>query len=186
MADDTTAGFAAEADRFAEDLHSGVPIDEALEAANAVVHHPTVIECGTRMLGETGTIDMKRLAADAGVSRASLYRYYPDKSKLEGEVARIAVEGMLAAASGEEGVAAKFRAAANYLVDHPGEAAAVYPFGAMVSVEVIGAVVEQVTGDDAATPQLVGISVMAATPGRRPGDAAALRRYIDQCAATLG
>ena len=58
MADDSTADFAAEADRFVEDLQSGVPIDEALEAANAVVRHPTVIECGTRMLSETGTIDM--------------------------------------------------------------------------------------------------------------------------------
>ena len=93
---------------------------------------------------------------------------------------------MIAAANEVDGVAAKFRAAANYLVDHPGEAAAVHPFGAMVSVDVIGAVVEQVAGDDGPTPQLVGIAVMAATPGRKPGDEKTLRRYIDQCAAALG
>ena len=73
------------------------------------------------MLGESGIIDMKKLAAEAGLSRASLYRYYPDKSKVEAEVARIGIEGMVAAARHEQGVAARFRAAAGYLVDHPGE-----------------------------------------------------------------
>ena len=185
MPDFSTEDFAAEADRFVEDLNSGVPIAVALEAANDVDHHPAVIECGTRMLRETGVIDMKKLAADAGVSRASLYRYYPDKAKVEGEVARIGIEGMVAATRKERGVAAKFRAAANYLVDHPGEAAAVYPFAAMVSVRVLGAVVEQITGDEASAPLIVGIAVMAATPGRQPGDEDALRRYIDECAAVL-
>lgn len=185
MTDFSSEEFAAEADRFVDDLNDGVPIAIALESANDVAHHPAVIECGTRMLSETGVIDMKRLAAEAGLSRASLYRYYPDRSKVEGEVARIAIDGMVVAAGSEQGAAAKFRAAANYLVENPGEAAAVYPLAAMVSVSVLGAVVERITGDESSAPLIVGIAVVAATPGRKEGDEEVLRRYIDRCAASL-
>ncbi|MEQ8840566.1 MAG: TetR family transcriptional regulator [Acidimicrobiales bacterium] len=183
--------FAAGADRFVEDLNDGVPIAVALEAANNVsasnvAHYPSVVECGTRMLSDTGEIDMKRLAAEAGVSRATLYRYYPDKSKVEAEVARIGIEGMADAARHEQGVAAKFRVAADYLVGHPGEAAAIFPFAAMVSVGVLGAVVEQITGDESCAPLLIGIAVMAATPRRHARDEDLLRRYIEDCATSLG
>jgi len=177
--------FAAEADRFVKDLNEGVPIAVALEAANEVNHHPAVVECGTRMLRETGWIDMKQLAQDAGLSRASLYRYYPDKSKVEGEVARIGIEGMMTASRNERGVADKFRASARYLVANPGEAAAVFPFAAMVSVSVLAAVVETLTGDETCSPLIVGIAAMAATPGRLEGDEEVLMRYIDECADAL-
>jgi len=177
--------FAADADRFVDDLNQGVPIAVALEAANDVNHHPAVVECGTRMLRETGSVDMKQLAQDAGLSRASLYRYYPDKSKVEAEVARIGIEGMMAASRHARGVADKFRCSARYLVANPGEAAAIFPFAAMVSVSVLGAVVETITGDETCSPLIVGIAAMAATPGRLDGDEAVLLRYIDECADTL-
>lgn len=185
MADANVDDFAAEADRFVGELKDGVPIAVALESANDVVHHPDVIAAGTAMLAAGGSIDMKQLAADAGMSRASLYRYYPDKVKVEAEIAGAGLEGMVVAARRHKSVADKFRAAANYLVENPGEAAAVIPFAAMVSVSVLGPTVEQITGDAASAPLIVGIAVMAATPGREPGDENALRRYIDECAAVL-
>jgi AcrR family transcriptional regulator len=177
--------FVEGAVRFVEDLNSGVPIARALEMANDVAHNPVVIRAGITMLTEIGTIDMKRLASEAGISRASLYRCYPDKSKVEAEIARIAIDGMMIAARGYHTTAERFRVAAEYLVAHPGEAAALYPFTAMVSVDVLGAAVAQVTGDESATPLLIGLAVMAATPGRRDGDEEALRRYIDAGVATL-
>jgi AcrR family transcriptional regulator len=185
MADVNNDEFAAEADRFVDDLNDGVPITVALEAASDVVHHPDVIAAGTAMLASGGSIDMKQLAADAGMSRASLYRYYPDKVKVEAEIAGAGIEGMVAAARGEHSVAEKFRAAAEYLIVNPGEAAALIPFAAMVSVSVLGPTVERITGDGASAPLIVGIAVMAATPGRQPGDEDVLRRYIAECAAVL-
>lgn len=182
---DTPNDFAAEADRFVQDLEAGASIVEALEAANDVIHHPEVVRAGTDMLAATGTIDMKQLAQDAGMSRASLYRYYPDRAKVEAEIAGACVEGMLAAASGHDTPAAKFRAAGRYLVDNPGEAAAVVPFAAMVSVRVLGTTVDTIMGDHCTAPMIVGIAVMAATPGRRDDDVESIHRYIDECAALL-
>jgi DNA-binding phage protein len=97
MADVDADEFAADASRFVDDLNDGAPIAVALDAANDVVHHPDVIAAGTAMLANGGTIDMKQLAADAGMSRASLYRYYPDKVKVEAEIAGTGNEGMVAA-----------------------------------------------------------------------------------------
>jgi len=177
--------FAADADRFVDDLNAGVPITVALEAANDVVHHPDVVAAATAMLAEIGALDMTRLASQAGMSRASLYRYYPDKAKLEAEIAGIGIDGMVRAASVHAEPADKFRAAAGFLSRHPGEAAAMIPFAAMASVEVLGMTVEKITGDAASAPLIVGIAVMAATPTRHDGDAQALNRYIDEAAELL-
>lgn len=185
MADTMKNEFAADADRFVDDLRAGTSIAAALEAANDVAHHPAVIEAGIAMFAEHGSIDMKQLAADAGMSRASLYRYYPDKVKVEAEIAGVCLEGMADAARLHHTPATRFRAAAQYLLEHPGEAAAVVPFAAMVSVSVLGPTVEKVTGDAGSAPMIVGIAVMAATPGRQVGDEAAIRDAIEQCAALL-
>jgi AcrR family transcriptional regulator len=185
MADLNADEFTADADRFVDDLNNGMSIAVALEVANAVVHHPDVIAAGTAMLANGGSIDMKQLAADAGMSRASPYRYYPDKVKVEAEIVGAGIEGMVAATHGEHSVADKFGAAAEYLIDNPGEAAALIPFAAMVFVSVLGPTVERITGDGASAPIIVGIAVMAATLGRQPGDENLLRRYIAECAAVL-
>lgn len=185
MADTPSGDFAAEADRFVDDLNAGMPIAQALEAANDVVHHPDVIRAGTTMLACTGMIDMKQLAADSGMSRATLYRYYPDKVKVEAEIAGVCIEGMVHAAGSHNSPSGKFRAAAEYLIDHPGEAAAVVPLAAMVSVRVLGAAVDTIIGDEGAAPLIVGIAVMAATPGRQDGDVDAIREYVAQSAALL-
>src|SRR5690606_28672853 len=79
MPDANTEDFAAEAERYVDELKTGVPIAKAIESVNDVVHHPDVVAAGVAMLASDGSIDMKRLATDAGISRASLYRYYPDK-----------------------------------------------------------------------------------------------------------
>lgn len=177
--------FAADADRFLADLKAGVPIGEALDAAIAAIHHPDVVAAATAQLAARGAIDMKQLAEDAGMSRASLYRYYPDKTKVEGEVAAVCIEGMVAAARDHDTAASKFRAAARYLVDHPGESAAVVSFAAMVSVQVLGSTADTITGGECAAVMLVGIAVTAATPGRHEGDVTTIHQYIDECAALL-
>ncbi len=136
-------------------------------------------------LAESGAIDMKALAGRSGMSRATLYRHCPDKTKLEAEIGGIGIDGMIRVAATRTGPAEKFRAAADYLVDHPGEAAAMIPFAARVSVTVLGATVEKIAGDAAASRLIVGIAVMAATPGRDDDDAASLRPHIEQAAALL-
>jgi hypothetical protein len=101
------------------------------------------------------------------------------------EIAGICLGGMADAAREQSTPSSRFRAAAEYLADHPGEAAAVVPLAAMVSVGVLDATVEKITGDTGSSPMIVGIAVMSATPGREPGDEEALSAAIDTCAALL-
>lgn len=79
----------------------------------ALVHHLEV--------GDVDDVSMEELAREAGVSRRTLYRYFPTRAELlvaagdwiRAEALQLPVE------IGEEGIAASFRAAAARLREHP-------------------------------------------------------------------
>ena len=178
--DDRFAGYA---DQFLDDLNPGVDLAVALDAAREVVHLPDVVAAGRDMLATLGTIDMKRLAGLAGMSRASLYRYYPDRRQLEAEIAGLGIECMVELAASHADAADKLRVALEYLARNPGEAAAMSTLAAMVSVDTIAATVERVTGDGTHAACMLGLAVMAATPMRDADHVETLQRHIDRVVA---
>ncbi|MEZ5165741.1 MAG: TetR/AcrR family transcriptional regulator [Acidimicrobiales bacterium] len=91
--------FAVQARRFAERLDLGTSFAATIHATTDAHHHPRIVEAATAMLRRTGSLDMKQLAREVGLSRASLYRYYPDKSQLAAEIAALGLDGMERAAA---------------------------------------------------------------------------------------
>lgn len=167
---------------FMQELDTGAPLDDALCSIYSP-GHPEIVAIATEMLATDGAIDMKRLAQRVGLSRASLYRYYPDRCQLESEIAARGAQGLATEAAAQPTRAGKLRAAAEYLVSHPGEAAAMIPLAATVSVDVLRTTTEAITGNPADTAWIVGFAVIAATPGRDEADVAAMKASIDEAVA---
>ena len=163
---------------FKHDLESGVSLDDALDATHRAGDHRTIVAGAVEMLAADGVIDMKRLAKQVGVSRASLYRHFPDRCQLESEVAARAARGMAAAVDAQPDRPAKLRALAEYLVAHPGEAAAIVRLAAEVRADLLRLATGALTGAAADTAWVLGFAVMAATPGRSDADVAALQASI--------
>ena len=132
-----------------------------------------------RMLEATGVIDMKKLAADAGISRASLYRYYPDKLAVESEIAAELAVDMGKAADQHDDFGGKLRAAVEVMLDQPAAAAAIGPVVAAADVEVLAESAKQIVGHPATAPLLVGYAAFAAAAHRR-GEIDDVRRMLDR------
>lgn len=96
---------------------------DSLRGRQATLARHAIFEALVRHLqsGDADAIPMEDLAREAGVSRRTLYRYFPSRSELlaaagdwvRSELLRLPVE------VGEEGIAASFRAAAAQLQRHP-------------------------------------------------------------------
>ncbi len=163
--------------RYLDRLDEGASVREALDAGQDVVHHPAVIAAATEMLATDGAIDMKQLALNAGISRASLYRYYPDRQQVEGEIAALALETLVVATAGVDDPSDRLQIAADHLIANPAHAAAVLPLMATVPVEVVARSAELILGDSRFMPWLIGIAAMAAA-AHRAGDSAALTELV--------
>ncbi|MEM9204442.1 MAG: TetR family transcriptional regulator [Actinomycetota bacterium] len=155
--------------RYQEALERGESIDDAITAASLTQHRRAVYDAAVVMLEADGEIDMKELAARAKISRASLYRYYPDKLAVEAEIAASLVRKMTAAAAEHDDLVDRADAAIGALLDFPAGAAALGPVVAAADLGVISASVEAVVGHPAVTPVLIGFASIVA-PASRRGD----------------
>ena len=154
-------------------------------AVHAKARHPEVVAASVAMLAETGHLDMKQVAAEAGVSRASLYRYYPDRFQLESEIAELGFAAMVAAAAEHEHRRDKLRAAFDFLADQPGYAAAIVAQAATIPASAMTATAEWLTGEAGFAPLIAGIAVMAATPAREPGDREVIAHAVERLLAHI-
>lgn len=101
---------------------------ESLRARQAAVARSMILDALVRHLeaGDADDLAMEDLAREAGVSRRTLYRHFPNRSDLfdaagewiRGELLQLPIE------IGPEGIAASFRAASSRLQQHPGLARA--------------------------------------------------------------
>jgi AcrR family transcriptional regulator len=94
-----------------------------LRDRQAALAREAIFEALVRHLeaGDADEIPMEELAREAGVSRRTLYRYFPSRADLlaaAGEWIRVEML-QLPVDIGEEGIAASFRAAAARLQKHP-------------------------------------------------------------------
>lgn len=147
-------------------LQDGASVGDAIAGATLTQHRDAVFDAAVVMLESEGAIDMKRLAGLAGISRASLYRYYPDKLAVEAEVAGCLVQRMHDAASTVESIVDKADAVIGVLLEFPAGAAALGPVVAAADVDVISTSAEVVVGHPAVTPLLVGFAAMVASASR--------------------
>ena len=153
--------------RYLTALQHGATVDAALAEATMSQHRDAVFEAAVAMLESEGAIDMKRLASLAGISRASLYRYYPDKLAVEAEVAAAVAQRMTEAAKPFDDIVQRLDAAMGALMAFPGGAAALAPVAAVADVNVIAESVETIIGHVAATPVILGFAALVATASRR-------------------
>lgn len=96
---------------------------ESLRTRQSSLARTSIFEALVRHLeaGDADDVSMEELASEAGVSRRTLYRYFPNRSDLlvaagdwiREEVLKLPVE------IGAEGIAASFRTAASRLQRHP-------------------------------------------------------------------
>jgi len=96
---------------------------ETLRVRQANLARNAIFEALVRHLeaGDADDVSMEELATEAGVSRRTLYRYFPNRSDLltaagdwiRDEVLKLPIE------IGAEGIAANFRTAASRLQKHP-------------------------------------------------------------------
>lgn len=159
--------FDRDAGSYLAALQHGASLSDALDAGQAVIHNQDVLDAAIEMINEDGAIDMKQLAQRAGISRASLYRYYADRRQVEGEVAARALKQLVAevAPVGDDPVD-RCQAAAAFLIDHPGEAAAIVWMAAAVGVDVLAATAELVVGDGNYAPWIIGVAAMSRAANR--------------------
>lgn len=135
--------------------------------AQDVNHHEGVLDAAIEMINEAGAIDMKLLAARSGISRATLYRHYSDKDKVEGEIAARTLEQLVAAVAVIDGdIIDRCQRAALFLIDHPAGSSAIVSMAAKVSVEVLVATSDLAVGDGNYAPWLLGIAAMSRTANR--------------------
>lgn len=174
-----TTEFQASSRRYLDELRNGATVEEAVDTAHLVVHKDEVQAAAIRMLEHTGAIDMKQLAIDSGISRASLYRYYPDKLAVESEIAAALAVKMAAAASQHDDFAAKLRAAVEVMLDDRAGAAALGPVVAAADVAVIAESAKVVVGHPAAAPLLIGYAALVAAADRK-GGIEDVRRMLDR------
>lgn len=153
--------------RYLSALRSGADVDDAIAEASLIHHREAVFDAAITMLEAEGAIDMKRLASLAGISRASLYRYYPDKLAVEAEVAACVMRRITQAAAPFDTIVDKADAAIGVLLDFPGGAAAIGPVVAAADVAVISTSAEVAVGHPGVTPVLVGFAVLVASASRQ-------------------
>ena len=165
--------------RYLEELRNGGTVASAVDSAHLVVHKDEVQDAAVRMLEETGIIDMKRLAVDSGISRASLYRYYPDKLAVESEIAAALAVAMGEAAAQHTDFGAKLRAAVEVMFADPAGCAALGPVVAAVGADVLAESAKTIVGHPAAAPMLVGFGALAAAAHRR-GDIESVQRMLER------
>jgi AcrR family transcriptional regulator len=172
--------FEQSTDRYLSALQAGASVGDAITEATLSQHREVVFDAAVEMLEADGVIDMKHLAARAGISRASLYRYYPDKLAVEAEVAAALVRRMTAAAEPFDRVVDKADAAIGVLLDFPAGAAALGPVVAAADIEVIATSSEVVVGHRGVAPVLVGFAAMIAAASRRSqlDDVRAMRHAV--------
>jgi AcrR family transcriptional regulator len=96
---------------------------EALRDRQAALARTAILGALRRHLemGDADDVSMDDLAAEAGVSRRTLYRYFPGRADLLTAAAAWIRDGVLQLPIeiGDEGIAASFRAAAARLNEHP-------------------------------------------------------------------
>ncbi|MEM9521521.1 MAG: hypothetical protein AAGA37_19580 [Actinomycetota bacterium] len=153
--------------RYLSALQDGATVSDAIASATLSQHRDAVFEAAVAMLETDGLIDMKRLASLAGISRASLYRYYPDKLAVEAEVAACLVQKMTEAAAPFDTVVDKADAAIGVLLEFPAGAASLGPVVAAADVDVIATSAAVVIGHPGITPVLVGFAAMVASASRQ-------------------
>ena len=153
--------------RYVGALRQGADISQAISEAHVTIHKKAVFDAAVVMLERTGIIDMKQLAIDAGISRASLYRYYADKLAVEAEVAGCLAARMAEATAPHELVIDKLRAAIDVMMTFPAGAASLAPVVAEADPDVIAESCTAVIGHPGATPVLVGFAAMIASAYRR-------------------
>ncbi|MEM8705649.1 MAG: TetR family transcriptional regulator [Actinomycetota bacterium] len=153
--------------RYLGALREGAEIGSAIGEAHVAIHKDAVFAAAVEMLAETGVIDMKQLAVRAGISRASLYRYYADKLAVEAEVAGCLARRMAEAAASHERVLDKLRVVIDVMIEFPAGAASLAPVVAEADPDVIAESCRSIVGHPGATPVLVGFAAMIASAHRR-------------------
>lgn len=153
--------------RYVGALRQGADVAQAVNEAHVSIHKKDVYDAAVAMLERTGIIDMKQLAIDAGISRASLYRYYSDKLAVEADVAGVTAVRMAEAAAQHEHILDKLRSVIDVMIAFPAGAASLGPVVAEADPAVIAASCESIVGHAAATPVLVGFAAMIASAARR-------------------
>lgn len=153
--------------RYVGALRQGADVAQAVNEAHVSIHKKAVYDAAVAMLERTGIIDMKQLAIDAGISRASLYRYYSDKLAVEADVAGVIAVRMAEAAAKHDHILDKLRSAIDVMIEYPAGAASLGPVVAEADPEVIATSCESIIGHAAATPVLVGFAAMIASAARR-------------------
>ncbi|MEO0492153.1 MAG: hypothetical protein AAF081_01920 [Actinomycetota bacterium] len=153
--------------RYLASLRDGAGVQSAVSEANVAIHKDAVFVAAVEMLEETGVIDMKQLAGRAGISRASLYRYYADKLAVEAEVAGCLARLMAEAAADHQQVLGKLRVVIDVMIEFPAGAAALAPVVAEADPAVIAESCEAIVGHPGATPVLVGFAAMISSAHRR-------------------
>ena len=162
-----STAFDQSTQRYLDRLRETGDVDAAISVANLSLHRRQVFDAAVAMVEAEGVIDMKRLATASGISRASLYRYYPDKLAVEAEVAAAAAQRMTEAAKPFDDIVQRLDAAMGALMAFPGGAAALAPVAAVADVNVIAESVETIIGHVAATPVILGFAALVATASRR-------------------
>lgn len=175
----------ARSERFAAQIRSGRPLREALEEGITGVHNDAVFDAALGMLAVEGSIDMKRLAAQAGMSRASLYRYYSDRSELMGEIAGVGFAEMVALLETVESRCERVRVVGEYMLSEPSKTIAMLEMAANASTEVLDAVAELLVGNDTHSPWFIGLASICATPRMSESEVARVRRHIAEVASLV-
>jgi AcrR family transcriptional regulator len=175
----------ARSERFAAEIRSGRPLREALAEGTPGVHNDAVVDAALRMLAIEGSIDMKRLAAEADMSRASLYRYYSDRSELMAEIAGVGFAEMVARLDGVESRCERIRVVGEYMLAEPATTIAMMEMAVTASTEALDAVSELLVGNDTHSPWFIGLASICATPRMSDTDVARVRRHIAELAALI-
>ena len=142
-------------------------MEQAVGAARFIVRKDAVQAAAALMLEQTGTIDMKQLAGAVGISRASLYRSYPDKLAVETSIAADLARRMSAAADRHDGFVDRLQAVIEVLLEDPAGAAALAPVVAAVDFDLIAESAEVLVGRASAAPVIIGFATLIASAHRR-------------------
>ena len=166
--------------RFAAEVRSGRALHDALTDAYQHTPHAAVVAAGIAMLDDEGAIDMKRLAIAAGMSRASLYRYYPDRGELIAEIAARGLEELVAVLADHPAPHERLRAVGDFLLANRAYAIAMLEAAETASPEALDVVCELLVGDASFAPWFVGITAMCAGAELDDAELARVRRHIDE------
>lgn len=164
---------------FATDVRAGRSLHEALTEAYQHTPHEAVVIAGVEMLAAEGAIDMKRLAIAAGMSRASLYRYYPERTELIAEIAGLGLEELVAAVAEIPVRADRVRCVGEYMLSHRAQTIAMVEMAETASPDALDTVSELLVGDRSLAPWFVGIASMCCGEDLDDEEIARIRCHID-------